>query len=60
MAILKIVVDRKTMKEISREIIDCDKKPDYAELAKYFYEKMIKEEKLKAEKENYERSVANG
>jgi len=47
MAILKIILDKKTMQEIGREIIPSDKEPDYDLLARILGEQFLRNMKRK-------------
>lgn len=45
MALIKVTVDRKTMRVLNEEVIDTEAKPDYEPLARLIAEKIMKEVK---------------
>lgn len=57
MAILKIILDKKTMKEIRREIIPCDKEPDYDLLARILGEQFLRDMKRQKEVKEHEHEL---
>ncbi|MGB9780648.1 hypothetical protein [Caldanaerobacter sp.] len=57
MAILKIILDRKTMQEIRREIIPSDVEPNYDLLARILGEQFLRDMKRGKELQSHEHEL---
>jgi hypothetical protein len=57
MPILKIIIDRKMMQEIRREVIPCDKEPDYDLLARILGEQFLRDMKKGKEVQSHEHEL---